>query len=152
MVFDTARLKSIKPDLVEIERAGRVEILRLDETPDRSAHEVTAGVSSSDDISITSAELDKALENLPLLLTQARAVPYFQDGKSVGLRLFAIRGGSLYEKLGLTNGDILKSVNGSNLTDFQQAAELFQKLKEERSITLVLERNKQDKEIRYQIK
>lgn len=152
MVFDAARLKSISPDQVEVERNGQVEILRLDETPDRGSSEAAAAAATSEDVAITSAELDKALENLPLLLTQARAVPYFQDGKSVGLRLFAIRSGSLYEKLGLTNGDILKSVNGSGLTDFSQAAELFQKLKEEKSITLVLERNKQDKEIRYQIR
>ena len=87
-----------------------------------------------------------------MLLTQARAVPYFKDGRSIGLRLFAIKTGSLYEKLGLKNGDILKSINGNSLGDLSQAMKLFEQLKQERSISVMLERDKQDKEFRYQIR
>jgi general secretion pathway protein C len=101
---------------------------------------------------VEEAELDKGLENLPLLLTQARAVPYFKEGRSIGLRLFAIKNGSLYEKIGLKNGDILKSINGNSLGDISQALKLFEQLKQERSINLVLEREKQDREFKYTIR
>ena len=47
-----------------------------------------------------------------MLLTQARAVPYFKQGKSVGLRLFAIKAGSLFEKIGLKNGDKVVAMSG----------------------------------------
>jgi general secretion pathway protein C len=105
-----------------------------------------------DEFVVEEAELDKGLENLPLLLTQARAVPYFKDGRSIGLRLFAIKTGSLYEKVGLKNGDILKTINGNNLGDISQALKLFEQLKQERSISLVLEREKQDREFKYTIR
>ncbi len=151
-IFDQATLKQIYQDRVEIERLGKIEILKLDEFGggDSSA---PGGISAQgDDYVVDEAELDKGLENLPLLLTQARAVPYFKDGRSIGLRLFAIKSGSLYEKIGLKNGDILKAINGNSLADITQALKLFEQLKQERSINLVLERDKQDREFKYTIR
>ena len=58
----------------------------------------------------------------------------------------------MYEKIGLKNGDILKTINGNSLGDISQAMKLFERLKEERSITLTLERSKQQKVYRYQIR
>ena len=96
-------------------------------------------------------ELNKALENLPLLLTQARAVPYFKDGRPIGVRLYAIKPDSIFSKLGLQNGDILKSINGNNLDDFNQAVKLFEKLRDEKSIAVTLERNGTTREFKYQV-
>jgi type II secretion system protein C len=149
-IFDQAKLKKIYLDRVEVERNGKLEVLRLDELGGNAgAGIVTTG---SDDFVVEEAELDKGLENLPLLLTQARAVPYFKDGRSIGLRLFAIKTGSLYEKVGLKNGDILKTINGNNLGDISQALKLFEQLKQERSINLTLERDKQEREFKYTIR
>jgi general secretion pathway protein C len=150
-IFGQATLKRIFEDRIEIEREGKIEVLRLD---DFGAPQGPAGGISSngDDFIVDEAELDKGLESLPLLLTQARAVPYFKEGRAIGLRLFAIKSGSLYEKLGLKNGDILKSINGNSLGDISQAMKLFEQLKQERSINLTLEREKQDREFKYTIR
>lgn len=149
-VFDQATLKKIYKDRVEIEHNGELEVLMLDDSLGSSSNDATA--SDSDEFVIAEADVDKGLENLPLLLTQARAVPYFKDGRAIGLRLFAIKTGSLYEKVGLRNGDILKSINGNSLGDISQAIKLFEQLKEEKSITLLLERAKKDREFRYTIR
>jgi general secretion pathway protein C len=151
-VFDQATLKKIYQDRVEIERLGKLEVLKLDEFGGPDAPAAGGIANNGDDYVVDEAELDKGLENLPLLLTQARAVPYFKDGRSIGLRLFAIKSGSLYEKIGLKNGDILKSINGNSLADITQALKLFEQLKQERSIGLVLERDKQDREFKYTIR
>lgn len=150
-VFDEAKLVAIYPDRVELNRNGQIEVLSLDLTPDRPS-DGGAAAPGEEEFVVDEAELNRALENLPLLLTQARAVPYFKEGRAVGLRLFAIRAGSLFEKLGLQNGDVLKTVNANSLADLSQAMQLFQKLKEERSIALVLERNSSEKTFRYQIR
>jgi general secretion pathway protein C len=152
-IFSQATLKSIYEDRVEIEREGKIEVLKLDDLGG-GGPDAGGGVASSgeDEFVVDEAELDKGLENLPLLLTQARAVPYFKEGRSIGLRLFAIKSGSLYEKIGLKNGDILKTINGNSLGDISQALKLFEQLKQERSIGLVLERDKQDREFKYQIR
>lgn len=148
-IFDEGKVLAIYTDRVEIERNGKTEVLTLDD----SAASLSSGSSDSDqqEIVVDETELNKALDDLPLLLTQARAVPYFKDGKAVGLRLFAIRNGSLYQKVGLKNGDILKSINGNSLGDISQAMKLFEKLKEERSIALVVERNRKEQTFRYSI-
>lgn len=153
MIFNEAKLIAIYSDRVEIDRGGKIEILKLDDTPDDTT-ETKDGVAEvgSDNFVVEEGEINKALENLPLLLTQARAVPYFKEGRSIGLRLFAIRSGSIFEKIGLKNGDILKSVNGTSMGDLSQAMKLFEKLKEERSVSVMLERDKVDREFKYQIK
>lgn len=153
-VFGEAKLVAIFSDRVEIERNGQKEVLVLDDLLSASRPETKDGIASLDDNEyiVDEAELDKALENLPMLLTQARAVPYFSEGQAVGLRLFAIKSGSLYEKIGLRNGDVLKSVNGNSMADLSQAMQLFEKLKTERSISLMVERNREEKEFKYQIR
>lgn len=149
-VFDEAELVKILVDRVEIKRNGEVEILALEDIAASKGGGVTDD--GEDEYVIEEAELDKALENLPLLLQQARAVPYFKNGKSVGLRLFAIKAGSLYTKIGLKNGDILKNINGKDLGDLSEAMKLFQELKEEREFKVVLERNREQKEFSYRVR
>lgn len=154
-IFNEATLMKIFADKVEIDRNGKIEILKMDLGPDKGgAGKQTTGISEvgTDEFVVEEGELNAAIENLPLVLTQARAVPYFKDGKSIGLRMFAIRSGSIYEKIGLKNGDILKSVNGQSLADLTQAVKLFEKLKEERSVNVVLERDRQDRDFKYQIR
>lgn len=152
-VYGAGSLKTITPDKVEIDQDGQILTLVIDETAPKGG-DLKGGIASmgGDEYAVDETELNSALENLNLLLTQARAVPYFKDGKSVGLRLFAIRPGSLYEKVGLVNGDILKTINNNDLGDFTQAIKLFEKLKEERSISLTLERDGKDRTFRYSIR
>lgn len=153
MVFNEAKVLSITADRVELERAGQREVLTLDDTQGKGV-DFKGGIVAMDNdrFMVEEAEVDRALENLPMLLTQARAVPYFRDGQAAGLRLFAVKTGSLYEKLGLKNGDILKSINDNSLSDLSQAMQLFERLKTERSIKITLERNSEDKEFNYEIK
>jgi len=151
-IFGEAKLISIRPQQIEIDRQGTIEVLKLDE-------ELGQGVEYKDGIAqvgetefmVAEDELNKALENLPLLLTQARAVPYFKDGKPIGVRLYAVKPESIFSKLGLRNGDILKSINGNNLDDFNQAVRLFEKLRAEKEISVTLERNSQTKEFKYKV-
>ncbi len=155
MVFNQAKLVEILTESIKIEHNGKIEILELAEATGSSGSGGTGTISSNDDgteFSVAEEELSKALANLPRLLSQARAVPYFRNGKSIGMRLFAIRRGSLYEKLGMKNGDIILSVNDTSVNDPAQALKIFEKLKTERSINLELERNGQSSALRYSIR
>jgi general secretion pathway protein C len=51
------------------------------------------------------------------LLAQLRAVPEVQDGEPVGFRLFSIAQQSIFRRLGLRDGDVVRRVNGSTLRD-----------------------------------
>lgn len=157
-VFDQAKIVEILPDKVKLDRNGRLEVLELeDENPTLASAQSGPGEDAAppgDDqtqFNVPESELESALANLPQLLSQARAVPYFRNNQSIGMRLFAIRRGSLYEKLGLKNGDILKAVNNNSLSDPTQALKLFEQLKTERNIQVKVERGGQDLDLSYSI-
>jgi len=101
---------------------------------------------------IDRSEIDKAMENLNQLFTQMRAVPHVQDGKAAGFRLFAIRADSVFEKLGLKNGDVVSKINGNDLTDPARAMSLIQELRAEGRITLDVNRNRQPTTMTYEIR
>jgi general secretion pathway protein C len=106
---------------------------------------------SENQYQIDKSEVDSALDNMNQLFTQIRAVPHFEGGRSVGFRLFAIRQGSLFDQIGLKNGDVIQRVNGADLSDPAKALALFQQLRNEQSISMDVLRNKANVTVGYQI-
>ncbi|MGQ0809825.1 MAG: type II secretion system protein N [Nitrospiraceae bacterium] len=97
-------------------------------------------------------EINQALSDVSKLLTQAHAVPYFTNGAIDGFRLDFIAPASLYEKIGLRYGDVLQRVNGVELRDPGTMFNLFQKLKDERSVKLDVLRSNQRTTMTYEIR
>jgi general secretion pathway protein C len=97
-------------------------------------------------------EIDSAVDNLPQLLTKARVIPNFTNGKPDGFKIFAIDNGSLYAKIGLQNGDIIQRINGIEMRDPQNFMRVFQQLKDEPNITIDLVRNNQRETFGYEIR
>lgn len=85
-------------------------------------------------------EIDKQLANLNGLATQARIVPSFKNGTANGFKLFSIRPGSLYSKIGIQNGDVIRRINGYEINSPEKALEIYSKLKESSKIEIELER------------
>lgn len=90
---------------------------------------------------IPRTDLDKYLSNINDVLTQARAIPHFENGQPAGYKLIQIVQGSVYEKLGLKNGDILCGVNGENINDPARAFELMNQLKTASALELCVKRD-----------
>lgn len=97
-------------------------------------------------------ELDESLKNLPQLLTQARIIPSFKDGKPDGFRIFAIAKNSLYARIGLKNGDILHRINNVDVSSPQNFMKVIEQLKDESNITVDLVRNNQKETFSYEIR
>ena len=85
-------------------------------------------------------ELQKAMDNMSQLASQARIVPSFKNGESQGFKIFAIKPNSLYTKLGIQNGDIIKRVNGFDINSPDKALELYSKLQSSNRIEIEFER------------
>jgi general secretion pathway protein C len=73
-------------------------------------------------------EVEHVVANLNEVITQARAVPVITGGKSNGFKLFSIRPGSIFEKVGLHDGDIVQRVNDTELTDPSKAVGLLEEI------------------------
>lgn len=96
---------------------------------------------SDNEYEVPRAEIDRTLSNLNDVAMQARIVPAFKDGQAHGFKLFSIRPDSIYSKIGVQNGDVIRRINGFDLNSPEKALEVYSRLKEAGRIELELERN-----------
>ncbi len=163
-VLEVATLARVEWDRVVLSRDGVEEVLDIssarasgkDAAPAGGAAPAAAGErirkTADNKFLIDRRELESTVKNINEVFTQARAVPYFENGKTVGFRVFAIKPGSVFEKIGLQNGDVINRVNGVELTDPTKAISLFTELQNEGHIAVDLQRNKQAKNFSYEIR
>jgi general secretion pathway protein C len=97
-------------------------------------------------------EVLASTENMNQILTQARAVPYLEQGKTVGFKISEIVPGSIYEKIGLVNGDVIQKVNSQEVDDPAKFFQLYQGLRNERNISIDLIRSGQRQTLNYEIR
>ena len=111
------------------------------------------GVTKTSETSYTIAgnEIDKALGDMNEVATQARIVPSFQNGKANGFKLFSIKPNSIYQKIGLQNGDVISKINGYEMNSPDKALEIYAKLKDSQSIQIDLKRRGKDMSMNYTV-
>jgi general secretion pathway protein C len=107
---------------------------------------------SDTEFEIPRKEIEGVLSNLNTVATQARIVPSFHNGKANGFKLFSIRPGSLYSKIGIQNGDIVQRINGYEINSPDKALEIYSKLKDAQSISVDLVRRGKQSTLSYQIR
>lgn len=101
---------------------------------------------------VSRTEVDRALSDLNQVLTQARAVPNFENGQPAGYKLFQIVPGSIYDKLGLQNGDIIMGFDGENVNDPGKAFEKLGNLKNTSRLELSIKRDGRTQNFAYDIR
>src|SRR5262245_10327096 len=85
------------------------------------------------------APLEASAESPPSQ-AKTRIVPAFREGRAIGFKLFSIQPGSAYRAFGLENGDIVRFVNGFDLTAPDKALRLYTALSSAGRIFLEVER------------
>ena len=103
-------------------------------------------------IPITREELQGTINDLNQLMTQVRIRPYFRQGKPQGLIVSQIQTDSIFEKLGLMNGDIIASVNGKQMSTPEEAFQLYNSLKSGSQVSIEVTRRGQKKAFTYDIR
>lgn len=101
---------------------------------------------------VAKAEVDHQLQNLSQVFTQMRAVPNLRDGKTDGFRVFAIRRGSIFDRIGLQNNDVVQRINGVELTDPARAMGLLQELQSETRLSVDVLRGGAPRTLSYEIR
>lgn len=96
-------------------------------------------------------EIDDAVANLDRLYTEIRAVPNFAGGKVSGMKILSVKGDSIFAKLGMRRGDVLQKINGMEL-DVKKGFEIFNQLKDSKSIQLDVVRQGQPTTLEYEIR
>ncbi len=96
--------------------------------------------------------LRRQLAHLPEILRQARVVPRYENGKFAGFMITNIVPGSVYEKIGLQNGDVIQAVNGVVVKTPQEAMQLYEKLKDASHIAVKIKRRGVEMTLNYEMR
>jgi general secretion pathway protein C len=155
---DGSKIVKVKRDRVTLKRSddSTVEIQIVDDTKIVNIAKAVPGSGvrkiGEGRFMVDQREIASSTENLSQVLTQARALPYMEAGKTVGFRISEIVPGSIYEKIGLLNGDVVQRVNSQDVDDPGRFFQMYQGLKDEKRISIDLLRNGQRQSLNYDVR
>lgn len=101
---------------------------------------------------ITGELVDAILANPMETAKGARVVPAVKNGQPDGFKLYAIRAGSLYARIGLENGDQLRTINGLAMDSADKALDLYTKVRDAAKLEIQLLRRGKPMTITIDIK
>ena len=88
---------------------------------------------------VARSEVENAARNPAALFTQAHILPKYENGNMVGVQLNSVQPGSMFEQIGIQNGDTVTSFNGVRIDRPEQSANLLRELTEAHSITVTVQ-------------
>ena len=89
---------------------------------------------------VSRAQVQQTMENPAQFFSQMRAMPHFVNGKTDGFSISQVAPGSVFQQLGLQDGDLLTSIQGQPVTNPMQALGLMQAMKTASAIDLTVNR------------
>jgi general secretion pathway protein C len=105
-----------------------------------------------DKVTLTVAYKDHLIKyDLAKILMQAAAVPYYQNGALEGFKLVEIDIDSIYDQVGLEDGDIVTEINGQRLSDVGMAVKVLNSMREETRAEIRLIRSGAEKTIEINV-
>ena len=159
-VTGNAVLQAVYPDRVVIRRNGVLESLILEgadtSTPESFGPVATAtrpaavptNMIQEAGVNRYVVERDQLAAQMrtPDFLRQATIMPF----KGGGFQVRQLQAGSLYEKLGLRAGDIIKSVNGQPVNSVEDAIRLYQEIPNIGAVQMEITRGGKPENLYYQ--
>lgn len=103
-------------------------------------------------ITIRQQDLDRSMENIDNLLEQVRIVPHKKDGVQDGLVITGISAGSIFRRMGLRNGDIIKSVNDESALSNESILDIYNDLQTGEEVSLTIERRGLERTLNYRLR
>ena len=94
----------------------------------------------------------QSLENPEKMLTDARLLPNFVNGKQKGFKISEVITGGLYHSLGLRNGDILLRINGLAISNPEVAIQAMSALRGMNNVNLDIIRSGKNMSMNYKIR
>lgn len=156
-----ATVKLILREKVVLSVNGKDEILEMEKLQSGRAQRASSSERSkavsksyparSYKIKIKRSQIEDAMANMSDLMNQIKVRPYIENGEPDGLILSGIKPNSLFRKMGLRNGDIIKGVEGEEIKSMDDAINFYSRLKSASSAALQIKRRGQLRDIVYDI-
>lgn len=154
-----AIVKKIVRGKVVLRVGARDEVLTIKERSSsqtkepRSAHRAARPATRRErTITLRRSDIDESLEDINSLLSTALIRPHFTDGVADGLAISRIKSGSLFRKLGLRSGDIVKGINGNPIETPDDILSIYTDMKAGSPISIQIKRRGQERTINYKFR
>jgi len=147
-MIGSAKLVRVTRHTAVLNNAGRELVMKIRENSEMSQ----AGPGfrpPGGNISVSKQEVTQSLGDLKSIMSQAVVRPFMSDGVQQGFVISNIVPGSLYERLGLKNGDIVMELNGKKLDSADDVLQLVNVMQSGGSVSVNLMRNGKAESLNY---
>jgi len=156
----SAKVVRIMRNAVALRIDDREQVLRVPETsekpilPDRpeagaTVPGPTATTLPDGTIAVSKNEIESGLKDMGTMLSQAQIRPYFSAGAPDGFIISNIKSGSIYQKIGLNNGDIIQGINNRSMKTADDIMELYNIMKSGSGLALRINRQGRQETFNY---
>lgn len=164
--IDGGKIVSVTRKKIQIEKDGKRETLTLSEKearpqpPGKPVPRARPSPAGKEEVKRLSAnrflvnreDVAAAVGDINRFMTQARLRPHFEMGKPTGYSVSEIVPGSLMEKLGLRNNDIIRKVNGLTVSRPEEVMQAYAQFQQDSNIELEIDRGGRTEILRYEIR
>jgi len=142
-MIGSARLVSITRNTAVLKNGDKDFVMKIKDNT------VTSFTGRGNRIAISKQDVTQSLGDLKSIMSQAVVKPFLKDGVQQGFVVSNIVPGSLYQKLGLRNGDVIVDVNDKRLEGADDVLQLMNVMQAGGSVSVNLLRGGQNETINY---
>lgn len=151
-----AEIVTILRGKVVLRQEGKDQILEMKSSEGQAKVGTASAASpgsrgSGNAVTVGRSDITNSLKNINKLLTQVRIRPYLRNGKADGFVLTYISSDSIFSRLGLHRGDIIKRLNGEPIRTPEDAFSFYKTLESGSTLSMDIVRNGQERTIDYEI-
>lgn len=155
-----ACIKAVLRKRVVLDVEGKDRVLEIEglveERDDTAARQAGFGSGAGPEnqevrIEVKRERISNVLQDVNNLIRQMRVMPYFENSEPAGVMLSGIQKNSIFEKMGLQSGDIIKRANGIAIRSMDDAMAFYRDLGDAAEIELEIERKGSSRKIHYRI-
>lgn len=164
MVFSYGKLIKVENNSVEIEQESSIHKLTIPydkiSAPAEQSRSRSSGKSrrsfarkvSEREYIVDRQTVQQSISNPEHIMTDARLLPNFVNGKQEGFIISEVKPDGLYDHLGLKNGDVLLKVNGLEMSNPEVAIQAMSALKGMNRVNLAIIRSGENMSMSYQLR
>ena len=148
-MIGSAKLIKITRNTATLRSEGREITLKVKATLEGPLLPNSPGSATPRSMTLSKKIVNENLSDLKSIMSQAVVRPFLNEGVQEGLIISNIAPNSLYEKMGLQNGDIIIDVNNKRMQSSDNLLQTVNLMQSGSSITLNVKRNGKIETINY---
>ena len=145
----SAKLIKITRNTATLSNEGREITLKIKATIEGPLLSPSPGSANSRNMPLSKKTVNEKLADLKSIMSQAVIRPFFNDGVQEGLMITNIAPNSLYEKMGLQNGDVILEINDRRIQTADNLMQMISFMQSGSGVSLSFKRNDKIETINY---